>query len=58
MFHLHQNPQHRGSEELVIHIEVDYEVHNEESMVLTSEVGILVVLIDSINVSTQSVEEL
>jgi hypothetical protein len=33
---------------------MDYEVHNEEFVIYKSEVGVLVVLVDSIDVFAQS----
>ncbi len=43
------------SEELVLHNEMDYEVHSEESVIQKSKVDSLVVLANSIDVSTQSI---
>jgi hypothetical protein len=42
------------SEELVVYIEVDYELHNEESMVPTAKVGILMVSTNLVDVSIHS----
>ncbi len=41
-------------EELVVYIEVDYEVHNEEFMVPITKVGISMVLTNSIDVLIHS----
>jgi hypothetical protein len=40
------------SEELVFHNEMDYEIHHEKLMIQKSEVGMSMVLVDSIDVST------
>jgi hypothetical protein len=40
------------SEELVFHNEMDYKIQNDECVIQKSEIGILVVLVDSIDVST------
>jgi len=45
------------NEELVVYIEVDYEVHNEQSMVPTAKVGISMVSINSIDILIHSTKE-